>query len=42
MAADSNPEISRTSKKVAVFLYTPSVGGGNPADWDFIIFVEKE
>ena len=30
---------SKTSKKVAVFLYTPSVGGGNPADWDFIIFV---
>ena len=33
---------SKTNKKVAVFLYTPSVGGGNPADWDFIIFVEKE
>ena len=33
---------SKTNKKVAVFLYTPSVGGGNPADWDFIIFVEKD
>ena len=32
---------SKTNKKVAMYLYTPSVGGGNPADWDFIIFVEK-
>ncbi|MCR5115856.1 MAG: hypothetical protein K6A95_09330 [Bacteroidales bacterium] len=32
---------SKTNKKVAVYLYTPSVGGGNPADWDFIVFVEK-
>ena len=31
----------KTNKKVAMYLYTPSVGGGNPADWDFIIFVEK-
>ena len=33
---------SKTNKKVAVYLYTPSLGPGNPADWDFIIFVEKE
>ena len=32
---------SKTNKKIAMYLYTPSVGGGNPADWDFFIFVEK-
>ena len=32
---------NKTDKKVAVFLYMPSMGTGNPADWDFFIFVEK-
>lgn len=31
----------KTNKKVAIYLYAPSVGAGNPADWDFVIFVEK-
>ncbi|MDR1499174.1 MAG: hypothetical protein LBS34_02715 [Rickettsiales bacterium] len=29
------------SQKVKLFLYTPSVGAGNPADWDWIIFLKK-
>ena len=32
---------NKTDKKVAVLLYMPSMGTGNPADWDFFIFVEK-
>ena len=32
----------RTSKKVAVYLYTPSVGVGNPADWYYLVFVENQ
>lgn len=30
-----------THKKVAVYLYTPSVGIGNPADWYYLVFVEQ-
>lgn len=30
-----------SKKRIAVYLYTPSVGVGNPAEWDFIVFVEK-
>jgi hypothetical protein len=33
---------SRTTKKVAVYLYTPSVGCGNPADWYYLVFVEQQ
>ena len=33
---------SRTTKKVAVYLYTPSVGVGNPADWYYLVFVEQQ
>jgi len=32
----SNPE-----QKVQYFLYTPSVGMGNPADWKWILFLNK-
>lgn len=32
----SNPNAS-----VKLFLYTPSVGIGNPADWDWIIFIKN-
>lgn len=28
-------------QKVKLFLYTPSVGVGNPEDWDWIIFLKK-
>ncbi len=28
-------------KKVAVYHYTPSVGIGNPADWDWYVFMSK-
>lgn len=28
-------------QKVKIFLYTPSVGMGNPADWDWILFLKK-
>ena len=31
----------RTSKKVAVYLYTPSVGVGNPADAYYLVFTEQ-
>ncbi len=31
----------QTSKKVAVFLYAPSVGIGNPYDWYYMVFVER-
>lgn len=33
---------SRTAKKVSVYLYTPSVGVGNPADWYYLVFVEQQ
>jgi len=26
---------------VKLFLYTPSVGAGNPEDWDWIIFLKN-
>lgn len=32
---------ANTNTKVQLFLYTPSVGIGNPADWDWIIFVKN-
>ncbi len=31
----------RTSKKIAVYLYTPSVGVGNPADAYYLVFTEQ-
>ncbi len=31
----------QTSKKVAVFLYQPSVGVGDPYDWYYMVFVER-
>ena len=30
-----------SSKKVAVYLYTPSVGIGDPADWYYLVFTEQ-
>lgn len=33
---NSNPNAS-----VKIFLYTPSVGVGNPEDWDWIIFIKN-
>lgn len=30
-----------THKKVAVYLYTPSVGFGDPADWYYLVFTEQ-
>ncbi|MDR1114686.1 MAG: hypothetical protein LBL33_00755 [Tannerella sp.] len=32
---------SNPSQKVKIFLYTPSVGSGNPADWKWILFLKK-
>jgi hypothetical protein len=32
---------NNTHKKVAVYLYTPSVGIGNPADWYYLVFTEQ-
>jgi len=32
----SNPD-----QTVKIFLYTPSVGVGNPADWDWIIYIKN-
>lgn len=29
------------NKKIGIFLYTPSVGVGNPADWDWFIVLNK-
>lgn len=29
------------TQKVKVFLYTPSVGVGNPLDWDWFIYLKK-
>ena len=36
-------EYLRTNNNISVklFLYTPSVGAGNPADWDWIIFLKN-
>jgi len=31
----------QTAKKVAVYLYAPSVGIGNPYDWYYMVFVER-
>ncbi len=31
----------QTSKKVAVFLYQPSVGVGDPYEWYYLVFVER-
>jgi hypothetical protein len=28
-------------KKIGIFLYTPSVGVGNPADWDWFVMMSK-
>ena len=33
--------ISNPNATVKIFLYTPSVGYGNPADWDWIIFMKN-
>lgn len=32
---------SAPGQTVKIFLYTPSVGAGNPADWDWIIYLRK-
>ena len=32
---------SYTSQKIKLFLYTPSVGEGNPLDWYWIIFLQR-
>lgn len=32
---------SQNSTKMGLFLYQPSVGAGNPADWDWYIIMEK-
>ena len=32
---------NNSSKKVAVYLYTPSVGVGDPADWYYLVFTEQ-
>ena len=31
----------QTAKKVAVFLYAPSVGVGDPYEWYYMVFVER-
>lgn len=33
--------ISNPNSAIHVFLYTPSVGIGNPADWDYFIFLKN-
>lgn len=33
--------LNNPNAKVQYFLYTPSVGVGNPADWDWIIFLKN-
>lgn len=30
-----------SSKKIAIYLYTPSVGEGNPADWYYLVYTEQ-
>lgn len=32
---------ANTTQKVKLFLYTPSVGAGDPLDWDWIIYLKK-
>lgn len=32
---------SNPNQTVKLFIYTPSVGVGNPADWDWIIYMKK-
>lgn len=34
-------EYRQANKKIGVFVYTPSVGIGNPADWDWILVLGK-
>ncbi len=34
-------EYLKSHKKVGIFLYTPSVGVGNPADWNWYLFFNK-
>lgn len=31
----------KSNKKISLFLYTPSVGVGNPNDWDWIIIMNR-
>ena len=31
----------QSGKKIGLFLYTPSVGMGNPADWDWFVIMSK-
>ena len=33
--------IANPEQKVKVFLYTPSVGEGDPLDWDWIVYLKK-
>ena len=33
--------IANPNQKAKVFLYTPSVGVGNPLDWDWIVYLRK-
>lgn len=33
--------IANPNQKVKLFLYTPSVGAGDPLDWDWIIYLKK-
>ena len=35
-------EFTKGHKKIGYFLYTPSVGIGNPADWDWIVVLNSE
>ncbi|PLX24633.1 MAG: hypothetical protein C0599_01840 [Salinivirgaceae bacterium] len=30
-----------SGKKIGFFIYTPSVGAGNPADWDYLVIMNK-
>lgn len=34
-------EYARFNKKIGLFFYTPSVGMGNPADWDWFVIMSK-
>lgn len=33
--------VNSPSEPIKVFLYTPSVGVGNPADWDYYVFLKN-
>ena len=37
----SNYRNSNPNGKINLFLYTPSVGVGNPADWDWYIYIKN-